>query len=554
MGMPALGEAAATLEGRTNSVTSQPKFLTRADVREEIQAALAEFTENALGRELERMAAAVREAFRNALAVWEPPPEQALQRKEDFHAALDKWWAEVAQRKTIHGGGAREHLDSQSTDMASTADSTGSNTSKTTAVTWPVFSPPSSPFSLPAAASSEVEESSERDLATPSCASPLSAHGVPPPSPSSFVSPGSGGRRDWRKSFVERATKANRRVEYLYDTPCHQTHEMNAVVDEAIKAFEIGIRPHLVEDGLGGTYFVKDRAGRSIAVFKPRDEEPLAPNNPKVHAGAGRGVGLKGGVLVGEAAINEYAAYLLDQASSSVLRAGVQPTTLVSVANSVFHSAQEDRKSAFRKIKDKVGSLQLFAPHECTSEDLGWNSFPANQVHRIAVLDIRMCNADRHSGNLLVQTWLGEVTSLIPIDHGYSLPDEIGGASFEWLSWPSSKKPFSDEMREQILAIDSKAVEDMLQKRIPDMRPQCLLTLRVCTALLQRGVQAGLTAFDIGTLMTRPSCSSEPSPLEELVKHARSQSDEAAVRERVLDQLIEAKCRETAGGGTQSQS
>ena len=34
-------------------------------------------------------------------------------------------------------------------------------------------------------------------------------------------------------------------------------------------------------DGLGGTYFFMNEAGRRAAIIKPCDEEPLAPNNPK---------------------------------------------------------------------------------------------------------------------------------------------------------------------------------------------------------------------------------------------------------------------------------
>jgi hypothetical protein len=100
-------------------------------------------------------------------------------------------------------------------------------------------------------------------------------------------------------------------------------------------------------------------------------------------------------------------------------------------------------------MKDKVGSFQLFASHDCTAEDIGASMFPADLVHRIAVLDIRLCNTDRHPGNILVrrgkQAQAGgggggsgararqPVEGLIPIDHGYALPGDVGEASFEWL-------------------------------------------------------------------------------------------------------------------------
>ena len=40
--------------------------------------------------------------------------------------------------------------------------------------------------------------------------------------------------------------------------------------------------PEPSSEGLGGTYFFKDEIGSMAAIVKPCDEEPLAPNNPKV--------------------------------------------------------------------------------------------------------------------------------------------------------------------------------------------------------------------------------------------------------------------------------
>ena len=40
--------------------------------------------------------------------------------------------------------------------------------------------------------------------------------------------------------------------------------------------------PESAREGLGGTYFFKDASAVQTAIFKPCDEEPLAPNNPKV--------------------------------------------------------------------------------------------------------------------------------------------------------------------------------------------------------------------------------------------------------------------------------
>ena len=64
--------------------------------------------------------------------------------------------------------------------------------------------------------------------------------------------------------------------------------------------------PEAATEGLGGTYFFMNDTGRKIAIFKPCDEEPLAPNNPKGFVGRRLGdPGLKPTVRVGEAATRE---------------------------------------------------------------------------------------------------------------------------------------------------------------------------------------------------------------------------------------------------------
>jgi len=51
---------------------------------------------------------------------------------------------------------------------------------------------------------------------------------------------------------------------------------------------------------------------KTIAVFKPIDEEAFAPNNPRDHVGPFGSKTFRAGVLSGESCIREVAAYLLD--------------------------------------------------------------------------------------------------------------------------------------------------------------------------------------------------------------------------------------------------
>lgn len=75
-------------------------------------------------------------------------------------------------------------------------------------------------------------------------------------------------------------------------------------------------------------------------------------------------------------------------------------------------------------------------------------------VQRIGILDIRLFNTDRHAGNMLVRRPRAPAPGgssakldgaalldrhayeLIPIDHGFALPEALEPPYFEWQHWP----------------------------------------------------------------------------------------------------------------------
>lgn len=62
---------------------------------------------------------------------------------------------------------------------------------------------------------------------------------------------------------------------------------------------------------------------------------------------------------------------------------------------------------------------------------MGPHAFPIEEVHKISVLDIRLANADRHAGNILVyKDGEGGQFVLVPIDHGYCLPENVSKCYF----------------------------------------------------------------------------------------------------------------------------
>lgn len=315
-------------------------------------------------------------------------------------------------------------------------------------------------------------------------------------------------------------------------------NQTKPLVDEVVNAIISGVDPIPVNGGLGGAYYFKNCQGESVAIVKPTDEEPFAPNNPKGFIGKTLGQpGLKRSVRVGETGFREVAAYLLDYDHF----ANVPPTALVKITHSIFNvndsvcnnnnNNNNNKKKTERKKKlfSKIASFQQFIPHDFDASDYGTSSFPVSAVHRIGILDIRIFNTDRHGGNLLVRKMknseVGRFSEveLIPIDHGLCLPENLEDPYFEWIHWPQASIPFSDDELEYIEKLDPFHDSDMLRSELPMIREACLRVLILCTIFLKEAARFGLCVGEIGEMMSREfrRGEEEPSELEVLCMDAR---------------------------------
>ncbi|GIL86290.1 hypothetical protein Vretimale_13717 [Volvox reticuliferus] len=361
----------------------------------------------------------------------------------------------------------------------------------------------------------------------------------------------------------------------------HTSQAVRRLVKSVIRGLRACQEPEKAIDGMGGTYFFANDSGKKAAILKPCDEEPLAPNNPKGYVGRQLGdPGWKPTVRVGEAALREVAAYLLDhegwaRVPTSVLVRARHPVFCyqsfqtdkpapTSVTNSGGASGLSrpssqaclegsagaaDATSACTSpatpvqespLPMKLGSLQEFVTHECDTSEMGPSRFSVRDVHRIGILDLRLFNTDRHAGNMLVRTPRTATSAstadlrrsmvapdapyeLIPIDHGFCLPETLEAPYFEWLHWPQTMLPFSEEELQYIRNLDVELDKAILRQELPMLRPECLRVLEVCTTLLKTCAAEGLTLFDIASVMTRPFVDSdeEPSELERMCAYAR---------------------------------
>ncbi|KAG3221256.1 hypothetical protein PC129_g8005 [Phytophthora cactorum] len=175
------------------------------------------------------------------------------------------------------------------------------------------------------------------------------------------------------------------------------------ITHQALQGLALGLAPVLAMDGTGGTYFFKDPSHRNVGCFKPQDEEPFGPNNPRGLVGQLGQSGLRRGILSGEACERELAAYVLDKDHF----AGVPATSLVESRHPVFNYAGSAGALHF-----KVGSLQEFVRHDDVFLEIGW------------------CD------------WC-------------------------WYNWPQLQRPLSAEDRAYVLALSAQDEADRLAKRIP---------------------------------------------------------------------------------------
>ncbi|KAI3782692.1 hypothetical protein L2E82_12746 [Cichorium intybus] len=341
--------------------------------------------------------------------------------------------------------------------------------------------------------------------------------------------------RSYSTPCLSLATKAkeefespNPRIEIISGRKAPMVH---ALVAEVAIALASGVKPKPVSSGLGGAYYLQSRKGNTIAVVKPADEEPLAFNNPKGFAGRMLGQpGMKRSIRVGETGLRELAAYLLDHDGF----AGVPPSALVKICHVTFNinnSTSTSTSTSTSSPPFKITSIQRYVEHETDAGDLGPSGFSISSVHRIGILDVRLLNLDRHAGNMLVKNFHGSyaagVAELIPIDHGFCLPESLDDPYFEWLHWPQSSMPFSETEAEYISNLDPFKDAQLLRTELPLIRECSVRVFILCTIFLKRATNAGLSLADIGQMMTREFIGGEEnwSILESICMNAKAKLD-----------------------------
>ena len=155
-------------------------------------------------------------------------------------------------------------------------------------------------------------------------------------------------------------------------------------------------------------------------------------------------VGICKGILSGECATREVAAYLLDARGGGFH--DVPTTTYIEFYHPCFTNSNisilsnpipsQTEQCQLKNKTIKHGPLQEFVHSSGIIGDFGVRKFLPEEIKKIALLDLRTLNCDRNDGNILVRG-----KKLIPIDHGLCLPDtfEIYEDYIAWMNYPQIK-------------------------------------------------------------------------------------------------------------------
>ena len=354
---------------------------------------------------------------------------------------------------------------------------------------------------------------------------------------------------------------------------CHLI--LKKVIEEITHGFMQHLKPQLIKEGTSGSYTLKNVDKEVIAIFKPIDEEAFAPNNQKGYVNKFGSASFRKGILSGEGSIREYIAFAIDDQGLF----DVPPTTFVEIAHPAFNKNHRDltrmlnfegltgslihnvfiqnlstknidktdnddydvkTNSKFNYLTRKFGSLQKFIKSTDVAGNFSFSLFTKDEVHKIAVLDLRIVNCDRNDENILVIKKKHKKTQkyiykLVPIDHSLSFPDCIQIYDYElcWTGWDQVQEPFSDEMKKYIESIDIISDMEKIGKTV-HLREDCWKMFRVSNTVLKVCAKYNLTLYEIGNLMYKTDYKNDsPSQVELLIQKTDRLTSEMKVDKRL---------------------
>ncbi|CAF1211688.1 unnamed protein product [Adineta steineri] len=285
------------------------------------------------------------------------------------------------------------------------------------------------------------------------------------------------------------------------------------IVKQAERAIDGGILPVRIAAGSSGSYFVRNLEGKTIGVFKPKDEEPYGRFNPKwtkwLHKTLCPCCFGRGCLIPNQGYLSEAGASIIDTKlglnivpKTHVVRLAAASFNYPAYQRHLITAKHEINQSVGRHIHGrrvfrpkglprKIGSLQLFVENYVDADVflklIGQNPLPdeamnkfQRQFEKMVVLDYIIRNTDRNNSNWLVKydvktnnerdkidninendtskaddVVITNEIHIAAIDNGLAFPfkhpDEWRAYPFHWAWLQFAKIPFSEEIKSLIL-------------------------------------------------------------------------------------------------------
>ncbi len=288
---------------------------------------------------------------------------------------------------------------------------------------------------------------------------------------------------------------------------------------EARLALQQGIAPAPLNQTISGTYVMHNRLGQPWGIFKPMSQEVGGNKNPNWLVWAAFSAEMWD-IESGTGYLRECIAYQLDKEHFSQVPLTV-PTNFKHPAldTSIFPLTTPNLVGSFQIFKKNctplnaslksyeyliekrntwlatiITSIYVFALR-CLFY-FGLSHISKEQIHKIAILDMRILNCDRHLGNCLVEE---NTKILYPIDHGLVLPNKARKLRFEWKNLIQSRFPFSGRSLRYIEKLDPNEDANILKRS--GIAADAIERMKLSTMLLKTGAARGLTAYQIADLI-----------------------------------------------------
>lgn len=332
---------------------------------------------------------------------------------------------------------------------------------------------------------------------------------------------------------------------------------------EARLALRQGVAPVVLNKTISGTYIMRNRQEKPWGIFKPQCQEVGGSKNPSWVVWAVC-TAEQWGIESGTGYLRECAAYSMDKDNFSnvplTIKTHFQHPTL---DTSLFPMSTPDLTGSFQLFKDnckpgheslkgyEIYPVKLNKPFFSGLFSLvkkayvafmrfmfycGLSHLPVRQIHRMAILDIRLLNCDRHLGNFLYDKAANKIH---PIDHGLILPAKATRIRFDWKKLVQAHMPFGSKELAYIESLDAEEDEKQLRK-CGITNQEALERMKLSTALLKECAKRGMTAHQIAELMLGKVKTVEGSYFEDVIcrKVFRKKENVAAVIDRAIQDYL----------------